>query len=474
MMLEPGDRPVLGGQWEAAPDGDESGRRWARLAQALGAAVAEFPPGVAAQVRVLRGDDLPDQEAQLLPGAAWNRWIARRGAALVDGDQGAIALDLLTARLSRQAVTEEPAWLAQACSDTARWNDYWEIVGSLRQDAFGPLQDEQRSGRYAMLNALFSHNPNDIARYDRYLTRFLGREPAGISPLAPVYERLFFALLCTLGIPASPRYEPSGYVVVRAGGLSRLPLTDERGEIGLYPVDQLRRALLWIATPGSGDTFMLLQLAALFRPNPAWITAVSQLTDDEFARRQTNNYLESLADAAGAPWVLSGLPRADLDRPATGALRSHDVLGEWAARFTRPFAQQIRLRRDMLRGSAELISVLRGDNPEMRPAIRLALAEAASEHGGLPRLAAVAQQILPIPVADLNSYAVPPLASSEARKFLVQLVEYVDRSGVMGEYLATVGAEWPESELLQRVGAAFNEWDQAHALMLGELMARQG
>jgi hypothetical protein len=428
---------------------------------------------VAAQVRVLRGDGLPDDQARYLPGAAWNRWIARRGAELVAGDQGALALDLIGARLSRQAVAEEPAWLAQAYSDTAHWDDYWELVPRLDQGTSRALQEERRSGRYAMLNALSSRNPHNMAQYDSYLAGFLN-DPAVVAPSGPALERLFLALLCTLGVPASPRYEPFGSAAVPAGRLSPLPvLTDEHGEIGPYPVDQIRRALVWAGTPESGDTFLLRRLAGLFCPNPVWIAAFSQLIDDDFSRIE--NYVQTLIDAAGrAHWVawaathlgVSGLPLRGPDGPATGTLRSHDVLGEWAARFARPWKDQIQLRRDRLRDHPELISVLRGDNPEMRPAIRLALAEAASEHGGLRRLAGIAHQTLPIPVVDLEPDAVPPVTSSEARKVLVQLVEYVDRSGVMGEFLAAVRAEWPNSELLDRVGDAFRVWDESHALML--------
>jgi hypothetical protein len=450
MMLEPDDQPVLGGQWEAAAEGDESGRRWTRLAQALGAAIAEFSPGVAAQVRVLRGDDLPDDEAHFLPVAAWNRWIEGRGATLVAEDQGAIALGLLAARLSRQAVAEEPAWLAQACSDTARWDDYWKMVPDLDRGTSRAVQDERRSGRYALLNALFSaQNRPNMVRYDRCLTGFLDRISVGTPLDVPAFERLFLALLCNLGVPASPRFEPSGNVLDQGQDLSRRLLlgADKGSELGPYPIDQPRRALVWAGTPEASGTFRLRRLAGLFRPNPAWITAFSQLIGDDSS--PIEHYVRTLVDARGTA--------------------SHDVLGEWAARFARPWGDQVLVRRDRLRDHPELISVFRGDNPEMRPAIRLALAEACSGRGGLRRLAGIAQQMLPIPVVDLNPGQVPLVGSSEARKTLVQLVEYVDRSGVMGEFLAAVRTEWPDHELLHRVGDAFGVWDGAHTRMLDKL-----
>jgi hypothetical protein len=268
-------------------------------------------------------------------------------------------------------------------------------------------------------------------------------------------------------------------------------------ESDLYPVDRVRRALTWIETPQSNETFFLEQLAALFRPNPIWLAAFSQLIDDDpyplgnylislataagtpwssqltgDNPSQLENYLISLATATGAPWEASGRSPGDLGRPETGALRTHEVLGEWAARFARVWKDRVQLQRDRLRDHPELIYVLRGDNPEMRPAIRLALAEAVPEDNGLAVLARIAQQILPIPTTDLYPDAVPRRNSPDARRTLVQLVEYVDRSGVMREFLAVLLTERPNSQLLHRVGAAFAIWDDAHARMLSALTAR--
>jgi hypothetical protein len=243
-------------------------------------------------------------------------------------------------------------------------------------------------------------------------------------------------------------------------------IADDRGETPLYPVDQVRRALIWIGNPESGQTFLTRHLAGLFRPNPQWMAAFSQLIDDDPSRLQ--DYLASLASAARRQPGPSG----NLPPKMAGGLQTHDVLGEWAARFARMWGDQMLLRRDSVRDHPESIYALRGDNPEMRPAIRMALAEAASEHDGLRVLANVAQQILPIPAIDLNPDAIPPLISPEARKVLVQLVEYVDRSGVMREFLDALRALWPNSRPLNRVGEAFAIWDTAHAATLEALAAR--
>jgi hypothetical protein len=466
MMLEAGDRPVLGGQWEMAKEDEQPSRQWAALAQALGEAVAEFPAGVAAQVRVLRGDDLRDDEAQFLTPATLNRWIARRGAVLVAEDQGALALDLLTTRLFRETVTEEPAWLAQACSDTVRWDDYWRIGSGL--GASGPPRDELRSGRYAFLNSLCSRDPGDLERYDECLVRYLDSNPASVSPPPEVAERLFLDLLRALGVPAGRSF---GAAAPRARNLQGLGRADGKGGEGdLYPVDQVRRALTWLESPQFNETFLLQRLAGLFRPSPVWLADFFQLMGADSSQHE--DYLDSLATAAGIPLGALGRLPGNLGRPGTGKLRTHEVLGEWAARFARPWQNRAELRRDRLRDRPELINVLRGDNPELRPAIRRAIADAVPEDSGLVTLASIAQRVLPIPTADLHPDTVPPRNSPDARGTLVQLVEYVDRSGAMRDFLDALSAERPHSAMLYLVVRAFTIWDNAQERMLGALADR--
>src|SRR6202000_2511634 len=139
------------------------------------------------------------------------------------------------------------------------------------------------------------------------------------------------------------------------------------------------------------------------------------------------DYMVSLSTDAGIPWATLGRLSGDVGRPEGGTLRTDEVLGDWAARFARSWKDRVQFQRTRLYENPKLIYVLRGDNPELRPAIRLALTEAVPEDNGLAVLATIAPRILPIPTADLHPDAVPSRNSPDARQTLVQLVEYVDR-----------------------------------------------
>jgi len=112
---------------------------------------------------------------------------------------------------------------------------------------------------------------------------------------------------------------------------------------------------------------------------------------------------------------------------------------------------------------------IRGDNPELRPAIRLALWEICKRRGGLRRLAEIATPLLPVPPVDLHPQVVAALSSSERRPALVRLVEYVDRSGAMRAFLDQAQAEFGTSRHLARVTAGFRVWDDTHNRMLENL-----
>src|SRR5271165_4425643 len=78
------------------------------------------------------------------------------------------------------------------------------------------------------------------------------------------------------------------------------------------------------------------------------------------------------------------------------------------------------------------------------------------------RPGAIAQQLLPVPAADLSPAELPARGGDTVRRPLIQLVEYVDRSGVMAGFLAEAAAAWPQSEPIRTVSAAFSAWDAAY------------
>jgi hypothetical protein len=426
--------------------GDESlsaDNRWVRLARDLGPAVSELPLKVEAQVRVLRGDQLRDRVALSLPDPLWQQWISQRGADLVNEGRATAALGLFDARQTAQPVRAEPRWLAQAYSDTARWDEYWPTARELG----GSPSSRLRSGRYAMLNALLSSDPSELAYSESTLADYLYQASTSEPPSA-ISERLFLHLLCTFGVPGGLLSQPTGtpWNPPREA-TSRLPSPARRGRevrlIEVYPVDQLRRIMVWIAGPAAEEQFVIEKPAALCRPDPRWMKDFARFTGTYNDR--LDSYFHRLESV-----------RADAS--------SHELLGEWTLGYARAIGgDQIVLDRSQVRRADRWIRVLRGDNPELRPAILAALTDIVLMPTDMAFLGAVASSLLPVPAADLTSSAL------EDRRSLVQLVEYIDRSGVMGPFLAEVRRNRPWSTLLRKVSEAFATWNRANRRLLDAL-----
>ena len=375
-----------------------------RRAVALGESVAELPPRIAAQVRVLRGDDVTGADADALPDAVWARWVDRRGGALVEADEAAQALALLG---DREPPTE-PEWLAQACCDAGRWPAYWEAVG--REEAFAYT----RVRRYAAVNAIAS-GWDPATPHDWF---------SGYTDLADLtLENLFFALLLD---PGEARNLVAAMSTPDRGGRTR----SDR-----FPVDQMRRVLTWSAADCPGPAVDLSQLAGLYRPDPRWVDDLGALT------------------GSPAPAMPEGL-------------RTDQILGDWATSFARLY-EPLLLQPLALRSSPGVVRLLRGDNPELRPAIRAAL-----ESLPLRALAAVAWDLLPIRPVDLVPDVVPADDAPDAPAVRGRLAEYVDRSGVTGPFLAAVHAAWPTHEAVADAHTAFQRWDHAHDRLFESLTDR--
>ncbi len=125
--------------------------------------------------------------------------------------------------------------------------------------------------------------------------------------------------------------------------------------------------------------------------------------------------------------------------------RSYEVLSRYAEQFARLFGD-VHVAGAALRRRPELVHVFRGDNPELRPLVRLALAEAFADEGGLALLGELAEDVLPVPVLDLTPGALAAQAGPVAHTAIRGLVEYVDRSGGLRQFLDAAVAVRPDVE----------------------------
>jgi hypothetical protein len=91
------------------------------------------------------------------------------------------------------------------------------------------------------------------------------------------------------------------------------------------------------------------------------------------------------------------------------------------------------------------------DLPELRPAIRMALADAFPQAAGLAKLGEIALPLLPIRPIDFKPERLRRDGRRRPMETRSRLVEYVDRSGVMPQALDAWASARPKSALLQRV-----------------------
>jgi len=451
--------------WAQELAGPKPAPRWTQLAVALGEAdVSAMPATVRTLVKVLRDDPLSPAETDALPDVVWSRWMDHRGPELVAADEADLAFTLALNGIEARPEVGIPLWLGEAAVGAARWDEYWSIRRR-RQVSLGPPKGPLPAnvGRYVFLAALVSSDRDDLADYlnEMQTTLELGR--AG----EPYQDLVFADLLCLFGVPTS---DHSGIELPSTlHGSARDWLDDP----DVYPVDQFRRLLCWSFQADSGRRrFTLRQMSGLLRPDPRWVEAFVELIGSQpYVLRP---YLDRLMEARDLALRLSGmnLPQQELVRRIreTSGADTYTLLGETSLVLTRGLSD-FTLTQSSVRERPDLLWVLRGDNPELRPAVRLALAEhvAADRLGSLGEFA---WQVLPVPAADLHPRALPPGSSPEARKTLVRLVEYVDRSGALEPFLRLCQAELPPTLLLNRVRQAFTVWDDAHHQMLAGLAER--
>ncbi|MFF3836265.1 AAA family ATPase [Streptomyces sp. NPDC001930] len=401
-----------------------------RFARELGESVSDLAPAVEAQLRLLRGDRLDPAQAALLPDGLWAHHVEVAGSSFVALGEPEAAVDLLLDRTWPSEATR-PAWVAQAFCDSARWDDFAEHA---RASELRP------SGRHEFVNLIVS---DDEPARERLLHPM---SPGDADQAAEMLEAFFFVL----GQVATGRAVPDVRSTTRPGGKAPPSMG--------FPVDQLRQYAGCLLTgarlPWHGGAALFPDVAGLLVPDPAVMRAFGYLTHDR-AFTGVAQELEELAERARA--TRTGAP---------DALRSHDVLGAFAGRIARRRFESDAPRRPI---RPDALAALRGDNPELRPAIRKVLHDVAPGDDWLKSLGELATALLPIPVADLRPDALPLLSESGARSAFVTLVEYVDRSRVMGLFLPGARARHPDPQRLDALVRAFDRWDDAHRTLLEAL-----
>ncbi|BBH69921.1 hypothetical protein ACTI_66060 [Actinoplanes sp. OR16] len=387
---------------------------------ALGESVVDFSGPVLAQVRLLRNESITRAEAMPLPATLWEWWLRDHGQDLVDRDRAPEALLLFEQRPTRR----EPEWLAQACCDSARWSAYDRLVSD--------LGSRQWAGRHAVVNAIVS-DTGTARDCLNWVSRNIEHLEVRAGDPDQLIDQLFFTLL--LGVQLGrgwPHEEVAQRVLV---GRARDTLANRLD----FPVDQFRRVLCWAAAGAPGARMRVSRLADVFRPDEAWQREICRLA------------------------------RVDYVRPPMEGMTAGEILDEAARSFARR-AGTLTLDRSTLL-QPHVLPLFRGDNPELRPAVRLGLRSIPGD-AALTDLAGIAASLLTVVPIDLDPARIPSSAMPGAESRLRLLVEFVDRAGQLSPFLTAVFRRWPDLPLIREVHRAVNRWEAVHLSLLESLARR--
>ena len=419
------------------------------IAASFGGDVELLTPALRLRVRQLTLQPLTLEEALLLPDEDWRSYAYREGLARLDVRQEpASALALVEHRGVADPDTM-PEWHLRALDAAVRWD---------RLDA-GWLEQVRVS------QAPSSQAPEDWGTHSAAKSLLLFRRQAYAAAMV-VAHGVVIEMYMAVRRFARQQNKLAGYLrcanyalLSRAAYKSTAPdrgmllgeLVDadwpfsELGEIENPALDlELRRyaALTW--RPGGKLAVSPPLTPYAFVPDPDWLRRVAAAHE---------------ADASVDAWLASWLAYTGTAPTIVELLNTK--ANEFATRLLRRDFKVDTLVPENPPDNFDAMLLL-GDNPEMQPAARYALREAFRTHRDLYRLAELAIPHLPIVPADLQPNVFAQASQLPAQRIAL-LVEYADRSRVLGRILDAAARERPTTEALGLMSKSFARWEEAFA-----------
>jgi hypothetical protein len=357
----------------------------------------EFEPGVAVQARLALGLAITEEQGAKLPQPVRSQWANRRSAALTARNSPKRAMALW--RRYGGAEPEGP-WRSQAGFQGLLWDDW---VSETPQN---PL----RRRKYDVLLAHVSPNPDVRA------ARLAGlMDP----PATADFERALRGMKRFDDTALENAY----FLSLLEGPPDGHPLSEwseERVLAGPITATDWQRYRALGGKPILRHDFNVQKLLnGAFRPSFDWLLEVARTIEASGARAT------SLHD------LISDLESAVRTSPRQETTTASALLGFWAERFAEVVLDIYRMRGMHPMEALGALPHDRGDDPEWRLPIRLALSDVFRTAPGVWTLNAVLGDVLPIRPSDFDLQAPWSAERGIGRGAWVRIVEFVDRAGAM-------------------------------------------
>ncbi|MFI5838980.1 hypothetical protein ACIA8K_04595 [Catenuloplanes sp. NPDC051500] len=268
---------------------------------ALGESVVDLPARTAVEVRVLRDELPPLAEVLTTRDQIWAKWVDHRGWVHVDGRAALEALSLL----EKRDVRSEPSWLARAYCDLGRWGDYRPAADRYDDRRIPPH-------RYQAIAALLSGD--EVT--DAELPAVYGDSSGEAGHFSHILTHYYYRLLLR---PPADLARWRGAEPQLVGFAAVLP-SIHRNIFDLFPVDELRRTLVWVGAGCPGGSTVLTVVDA-WGGRPLTRSLVAQDPTLLWALRGDNPELRAAARTALAEIGESAAGDAD-------ALAAIDLRGD--------------------------------------------------------------------------------------------------------------------------------------------------